>query len=1775
MEKQSTSKFLRSVIAVVALFMLAVSGFLLTSCKHVHSEPNDFGACTDCGSIIDWDKFGSQMSTLLDPSFDELTTSLTGLASEVTEVKGDVDSIIGALNVADDGSDIDTIVNNVQAVLDQIENLIGANPSVAAKATAPTITGIANAITSVQETLNKIGAGNIEHVCENHQFDTETPVIEIEPTCERAGAVVYRCSNCNATIALPVNQLEHVAADEPVKENVEEPSCTEAGSYDLVYYCKNGCNEVLSTTHVDVPAKGHDWDTENPVTMTAPTCTEAGSAVYNCKNCDAQSESIEIPANGHTYDWTTPVAEETVAPNCTEDGYAVFVCTVCQAKLTLKPTDEKPESMTDEQWTAFQAAYKATGHNFTNEDGSESFVWKYGDDIDFSENEITATKYLVCTDCGHEEAAKGTDGQPVTEQQTHLWAIDTVKTEAQSNIKKLEEGAEGYGESYYGYVNTSCQASAYVYWICDDSNCKTHADDFGFPIKVELKPVEHVWVANPEKPNILPTCETEGHNYWICSVGGEEWDEVVPANGHSWDKDTVIEEKLPTCTEDGYRTFKCTVCGKTTTETLEALKHDPVDNTTYEKIDITTHKVTTITTCSRCGEELNRVEKIENHYDGDSMLNPTTKEEAEAIAEEYELEVYEKNGKFYFTDAGCDRSGFIMNVCACGHIERDWNSYVPALKHVWSEGDYIEGSCVTAGKIQYTCERCGEIYIETVQTATGHKWDKAVAPKAPTCTVAGTKGYLQCSVCGEIVAWDGVEANKASVYSTDYIDYEAEGYESAEDWAYIAPKGHVFDTPFILRDLYGCESPVWKVMVCGECLESEDNKAFVIKQDPAGFTQDETTYIATDLSAAEGYVFEEGKDLAWYINDLLMGLNYLDNNGFTADMIKDGTVIKGWNITGITFVPAAGHELNKTQSDEKTDAIVCLTDKALVTYTDALEFAKKVYGSVDETEFKAAFDEIFGDGAADNTEFKIDVKGEKTPTLAGICTECGMPVETVPHDEQYYMFELGYETGSIDAPVYTAYDYTVALKGVGENGIDLNKVIVNTQKYLVKDADGNMLYADEKAIADNKYTKVVFTLDDIISMGYYNMDENNEFLAVNCYFEGFCARNCGTDLGHKNEHTFPTSDNYDKYHNCMHGDICVWCTNLMRNADEHNLQNLEEISAYGERYAAAVEKLYNSGFEWVGKDTVDDVDCKTEGYDYTITVCVSCLLAWAEDDSNFDEWTEDLNYTSDRTVTKGDHVFVLVKSGDPDSKNCLVGYYEKYVCKVCGYQLEHTDTFDYAQEEIKSLNDKDYVDATYLPTKLHTVAPVAGYWLNDNYEAATDSTPAYMNFICVDCGARLQGYYDGVNDAGEVVYTMATDQQISDYLDTVGAVAPDFDKVANWGNIQVVRAVDKAAVTTIVFDADATDAEKVDAVADAIADAEAEGATSVYLTIPGDIKFGASDTTTLTEGEATVWQAYGITFSEKSSVKKIVLDLGGNKLTFAGTKDVEESDATVGATYKITGEGSVIFSNGTIEFTAFTKEQNTFAFNANTTELVFDNITATVKGGAVFAGFGSNGEEAVGTMTIKDSKITTEGYYVVSTNASDWQNSKVVINIIDSTLTSVQPDNDSVGIMFNVPGELNVSGSSITADSQGMIIRGGDIKATIKDTEVTITGDCSEANVEGYDKYESKDWGSGNNLPMGAFVIGDRSTSYEVGLATVVLEKVTIKAPDDVNKVYVYAQEGDTTVDLTITNCGLEAADIVGSKVTDNADVYKLTIDGAQVLPAPVVDEGNTEEAQG
>ena len=45
---------------------------------------------------------------------------------------------------------------------------------------------------------------------------------------------------------------------EAVKENIVDPDCTNAGSYDLVVYC-TVCGEEISRETVTVNALGHDW----------------------------------------------------------------------------------------------------------------------------------------------------------------------------------------------------------------------------------------------------------------------------------------------------------------------------------------------------------------------------------------------------------------------------------------------------------------------------------------------------------------------------------------------------------------------------------------------------------------------------------------------------------------------------------------------------------------------------------------------------------------------------------------------------------------------------------------------------------------------------------------------------------------------------------------------------------------------------------------------------------------------------------------------------------------------------------------------------------------------------------------------------------------------------------------------------------------------------------------------------------------------------------------------------------------------------------------------------------------------------------------------------------------------------------------------------------------------------------------------------------------------------------------------------------------------------
>ena len=79
--------------------------------------------------------------------------------------------------------------------------------------------------------------------------------------------------------------------DDPVRENVVEPTCTEPGSHDEVVYCK-GCGAEISRTEVTDPALGHDWGAWE-ITK-EPTETEDGEETRTCTRCP-EKETRAIP----------------------------------------------------------------------------------------------------------------------------------------------------------------------------------------------------------------------------------------------------------------------------------------------------------------------------------------------------------------------------------------------------------------------------------------------------------------------------------------------------------------------------------------------------------------------------------------------------------------------------------------------------------------------------------------------------------------------------------------------------------------------------------------------------------------------------------------------------------------------------------------------------------------------------------------------------------------------------------------------------------------------------------------------------------------------------------------------------------------------------------------------------------------------------------------------------------------------------------------------------------------------------------------------------------------------------------------------------------------------------------------------------------------------------------------------------------------------------------------------------------------------------------------
>lgn len=160
---------------------------------------------------------------------------------------------------------------------------------------------------------------------------------------------------------------------------------------------------------------------------------------------------------------------------------------------------------------------------------------------------------------------------------------------------------------------------------------------------------------------------------------------------------------------------------------------------------------------------------------------------------------------------------------------------------------------------------------------------------------------------------------------------------------------------------------------------------------------------------------------------------------------------------------------------------------------------------------------------------------------------------------------------------------------------------------------------------------------------------------------------------------------------------------------------------------------------------------------------------------------------------------------------------------------------------------------------------------------------------------------------------------------------------------------------------------------------------------------------------------------------------------------------------------------------------------------------------------------------VNGSKVFAKVYGIVTNAAVDStgkvsENINVTVN--GSSVSTEGSDNgDDVAILFNVKGSVCIVDSEIIGDWQAVILRGGE-GHVVRSSTLRVTG-----NNEVSKEYLYEYWGGGNEVPLAALVIGNRSKEGYRYPTSVTLENAKLSAPmknnaeKDYFAMYVYQSE--------------------------------------------------------
>lgn len=278
--------------------------------------------------------------------------------------------------------------------------------------------------------------------------------------------------------------------------------------------------------------------------------------------------------------------------------------------------------------------------------------------------------------------------------------------------------------------------------------------------------------------------------------------------------------------------------------------------------------------------------------------------------------------------------------------------------------------------------------------------------------------------------------------------------------------------------------------------------------------------------------------------------------------------------------------------------------------------------------------------------------------------------------------------------------------------------------------------------------------------------------------------------------------------------------------------------------------------------------------------------------------------------------------------------------------------------------------------------------------------------------------------------------------------------------------------------------------------------------------------------EAAIMDGMPVVLSADAKVDSAALDRAGADI------DLNGQELKIGGTTPIVlnSSKSISLKDGTLVLENQNSRRVGIAIcEGGNLELNDVNMTATDVSMVVDKGTNK------ATVDIIDSVITSTDNYILSTNAGNPETgADVVINIKNSTL--IAQNSDSTAVLMNVPGTLNIEDSHLEANRQGLIVRCGNATVNNSTVKSNVTTDVIQQN--NWDYYDNNKWGSGNEVPVAAVVVGNRGAegaiSYPYDATLTSINSSFIIA----NKLPVYAAGYNGH---TATISGIDSADVVQS----------------------------------